>query len=310
MVRANRPPAPNQAKAPIRLTFAAPVNTEPTADQERWQDCEPRCSLSRPEPDGRACRHAPMIARRPGPPFRRGTLSILLLAFAALAVAACGSSVPGASTAPSPSLAPTVAPPTGPESAVDAVRTRVPLFDGITARDPDLIGQGTFWTADPTGDGWRVAFETGWGDCPAGCIDRHTWTWDVAADGSITFVAEDGSPLPEDILAAMKAGSTRTGVAGRATGGPTCPVERPGDPTCAPRLVGGAELAILDASGAGVAVVTTDGSGYVRLLLAPGEYTLEAPAVEGFMSGPAPAPFTVQDGAETWIDLSWDTGIR
>ena len=67
---------------------------------------------------------------------------------------------------------------------------------------------------------------------------------------------------------------------------------------------------VVDASGAQVATVTTDGSGYFRLALAPGEYTLEAPAVEGFMSGPAPMPFTVQDGAETWVDLSWDTGIR
>ena len=193
---------------------------------------------------------------------------------------------------------------------MDAIRARVPLFDGIDARNPDLIGQGTFWTADATGDGWRVTFETGWGDCPAGCIDRHTWTWDVAADGAITFIAEDGSPLTEDILAAMQASSTRTGVAGRALGGPTCPVERPGDPSCAPRLVGGVELAVQDASGAEVARVTTDGSGYFRLALAPGEYTLEAPAVEGFMSGPAPVPFTVQDGTETWLNLSWDTGIR
>jgi hypothetical protein len=199
---------------------------------------------------------------------------------------------------------------TGPESAVDAIRARVPLFDGIPARNPDLIGQGTFWTADATGDGWRVTFETGWGDCPAGCIDRHTWTWDVAADGSISFIEEAGSPLPEDVLAAMKADSTRTGVAGRATGGPTCPVEQPGDPSCAPRLVGGAELAILDASGSPVATVTTDGSGYFRLALAAGEYSLDGPAVEGFMSGPAPVPFTVQDGAEAWIDVSYDTGIR
>ena len=199
---------------------------------------------------------------------------------------------------------------TSPESAVDAIRARVALFDGIVARNPDLIGQGTFWTAEATGDGWRVSFETGWGDCPAGCIDRHTWTWNVAPDGAASFVGEDGSPVSEDMLAAMRASSTRTGVAGRATGGPTCPVERPGDPACTPRLVGGAALVVRDASGSHVATVTTDGSGYFRLALAPGEYALEAPAVEGFMSGPAPVPFTVQDGAEAWLDLSWDTGIR
>ena len=31
----------------------------------------------------------------------------------------------------------------------------------------------------------------------------------------------------EEILTGLKASSTRTGLAGRATGGPTCPVERP-----------------------------------------------------------------------------------
>jgi hypothetical protein len=67
---------------------------------------------------------------------------------------------------------------------------------------------------------------------------------------------------------------------------------------------------ILDVSGSEFATVTTDGSGYFRLALAPGDYTLEAPAVEGFMSGPSPEPFTVLDGAEAWVDLSWDTGIR
>jgi hypothetical protein len=248
-----------------------------------------------------------MTEHRPVPHRRLAALPVLL-AVAALAAGACTSSAPGGSATPPP--APSVAPVTGPESAVDAVRARVPLFDGFEARNPDLIGQGTFWTADAAGDGWRVTFETGWGDCPAGCIDRHTWTWDVAANGTLSFVEEAGSPLTEDILTALKASSTRTGVAGRAVGGPTCPVERPGDPSCAPRLIGGAELAILDGSGAQVATVTTDGSGYFRQALAPGEYTLEAPAVEGFMSGPASTTFTVQDGAEAWLDLSWDTGIR
>ncbi len=97
MVRANRPPAPNQAKAPIRLTFAAPVNTEPTADLEHWQDCEPRCFLvSARNLDARARRLAPMTDHRLA---ARSRLAVLpaFIAVVVLAVGACGSSAPSAS---------------------------------------------------------------------------------------------------------------------------------------------------------------------------------------------------------------------
>ena len=59
-----------------------------------------------------------------------------------------------------------------------------------------------------------------------------------------------------------------------------------------------------------VASFTTDGSGLFRIALPPGDYTLEAGPVEGYMSAPGPAPFTVTGGAETWLDVPYDTGIR
>jgi hypothetical protein len=250
-------------------------------------------------------------------PIPRGTRARLVTVAGAAAisllVAACGGAAPTASPVPpaaSASPAPSARPADSAQSAVDAVRARVPLLDGFGPKDPDLIGQATFWTATSTSAGWEVTFETGWGDCQAGCIDRHTWSWTVKRDGSIAFVAEAGSALPEDTLAALKASSTRTGVAGRATGGPTCPVERPNDPACAPRLVAGAALVVRDGTGKEVARVTTDGSGYFRLALAPGSYTLEAPQVEGFVSAMAPTPFTVQQGAEAWMDVAYETGLR
>ena len=144
----------------------------------------------------------------------------------------------------------------------------MPLFDTFGIQNPDMIGQASFFTAEPADGGWRVTFETGWGDCPAGCIDRHTWTWDVAEDGTITFVGEDGSPLAPEQLAALQASAqNRTGVAGRATGGPTCPVEQPGDPSCAGRMVSGAALVVRGADGTEVARFTTDGSGLFRIAL-------------------------------------------
>jgi hypothetical protein len=229
---------------------------------------------------------------------------VLPILLVALAAAACGGSGPGASAAPS------VAPVTTPEAAVNAIRARTPWFDGIEARNPDLIGQGSFWTAEAAEGGIRVTFEVGWGDCQAGCIDRHTWTWDVDEDGTVSWVGEDGSELTPDLAAALTAGSTASGVGGRVTGGPTCPVERPGDPACAGRLVSGAVLVVRGADGSEVARFTTDESGFYRIALPAGDYLLEAAAVEGFMSGPSPAQFTVGQGALTALDLSYDTGIR
>lgn len=236
---------------------------------------------------------------------RRRVATVVALS---LLVAACGAGAP--STGPTPAPTPVTPGIDSPEAAADAIREHVPLLDGIEPADPNLIGQAASWTADTTADGWRITFEVGWGDCPAGCIDRHTWTWDVTTDGAIAFVEEAGSPLTEEILTGLKASSTRTGLAGRATGGPTCPVERPGDPSCAPRLIAGVDLVVQDEGGTDVARVATDASGFFRLTLEPGSYVLVPPTVEGFMSGPAPAPFTVQDRAETWVDLAWDTGIR
>ena len=243
----------------------------------------------------------------PMPPtrlFRSRGLSVALLV--ALLAAACGgsaasSAVTGATPGPVGSGL----------GAVEAIRERAPLFDTFGIQNPDMIGQASFFTAEPTNGGWRVVFETGWGDCPAGCIDRHTWSWDVAQGGTITFVGEDGSPLAPEQLAALQASAqNRTGVAGRATGGPTCPVEQPGDPSCAGRMVAGAALLVRGADGTEVARFTTDASGLFRMALPPGDYTLEAGPVEGYMGGPAPAPFTVTGGAETWLDVPYDTGIR
>ena len=42
----------------------------------------------------------------------------------------------------------------------------------------------------------------------------------------------------------------------------------------------------------------------------PGDYTLEPQPVEGLMGTAQPMPFTVADGAVTWLDVAYDTGIR
>jgi len=75
-------------------------------------------------------------------------------------------------------------------------------------------------------------------------------------------------------------------------------------------MVGGAALVVRGTGDTEVARFTTDGSGLFRIALPPGDYTLEADPVEGYMRAPGPAPFTVTGGAETWLDVPYDTGIR
>lgn len=41
----------------------------------------------------------------------------------------------------------------------------------------------------------RYYFELGFGDCPAGCINRHTWIFDVYRDGKVEYMGEKGDAL-------------------------------------------------------------------------------------------------------------------
>jgi len=231
--------------------------------------------------------------------------AVVLLALVATLLGACGGS------------APTPAPPAvdTPEAAVAAVQAQTPLFDTFGPLNPDVIGQDRWWETQPLDGsmpptGWTVRFTAGWGDCQAGCIDRHSWTWDVAADGTVTFVSEEGSPLNDGLIAGLLRDAKGPGAGGRVNAGPTCPVERPGDPACAPRMVAGAVLLVRDGAGKEVARLTTDGSGLFRFSLPAGEYTLEPQPVEGLMGTAQPMPFTVTDGVVTWLDVAYDTGIR
>jgi len=155
-----------------------------------------------------------------------------------------------------------------------------------------------------------LTFTVGWGDCQAGCIDTHAWTYAVGKDGIPKFVSEIGSVLTDAVIAGLTGASKATGVAGRVGAGPTCPVERPGDPSCAPRMVAGSVLVVQDGAGKDVATFTTNASGLFRMALAPGDYTLVPGPVEGLMGQAKPEPFTVSQGAEVFLPVAYDTGIR
>jgi Carboxypeptidase regulatory-like domain len=103
--------------------------------------------------------------------------------------------------------------------------------------------------------------------------------------------------------------SVTTGIAGTATAGPVCPVERPGDPACAPRPVAGAVVIIRAADGEEIARATTDEEGRYDVAIPPGRYTVEGASVEGLMGNPVEVDVDVGD-ARAIVDLQYDTGIR
>ena len=192
-----------------------------------------------------------------------------------------------------------------------AIVAAEPQFAGIEPRSPDLIGQSAWYDAKPaSGVGaFVVTIQVGWGDCPSGCIEHHTWTYAVASDGTVTLLSEGGDEVPPDALPSQPADG-RTGIAGRATAGPTCPVEQPGDPACLPRPVAGATIVVTDAAGAEVATTTTLPDGSFGFELPVGDYTIQGRPVEGLMGTPQIIPATVREGSLTKVDLEYDTGIR
>lgn len=206
-----------------------------------------------------------------------------------------------------------------PDQAARHAAARSPLLVGIPPHDPMMLGDPHRWQASELpgrGDdaGWQIVFRVGWGDCQAGCIHRHTWTYAVTVDGRVSLVAEEGPALPEELVTELRAAAAATetvvGIAGHAVAGPTCPVERPDDPGCWPRSVAGAVIVVRDGGGAEVARIATDDAGFFRVSLPPGGYTLEALAVEGLMGTPGPVAVTFAAGTEAWADLRYDTGIR
>ena len=126
----------------------------------------------------------------------------MLVAVAALFGACTGS--PGQS---SPSPVPSSAPIGGglvdtPDKAIAAVVAHDARFARIAPYSADLIGQSAWYKVTPaSGVGaYIVEIQVGWGDCPAGCIDRHTWTFAVLPDGTVNPQAETGPSVAPNAL--------------------------------------------------------------------------------------------------------------
>lgn len=139
---------------------------------------------------------------------RTARIAIPILVALTVVIAACasgnrsspgaGSQSPGAGSPP-PSPTPITVDVSTPEAAAALVLAVDPRFAGTIKLTLDLIGASRWWEAEPRdGGGFRIIVTVGWGDCPAGCIERHTWTYDVSAFGDVTFVGEAGAPIPPE----------------------------------------------------------------------------------------------------------------
>ncbi len=233
---------------------------------------------------------------------RFAVVGVLLLAV----LAGCAGAASG--TPPSPTSGPV----TTPTEALARVVAREPRLAGVKPFDTGLIGQASWYTAEPaSGVGaFVVTVRVGWGDCESGCIDEHSWVFAVGPDGTVSVVSESGPVVPADAWPSP-IGAGRTGVGGIALAGPVCPVERvPPDPACSPRPVTGAAVVIRDGSGAEIARTATAADGSFLVELRAGEYVVEPQPAEGLLGTAAPQDVTVADGAVTAVQLDYDTGIR
>jgi len=89
-----------------------------------------------------------------------------------------------------------------PGDAAALVIATNPMFAGTAELRPGLIGASKYWKAEPLASGgYRIELTIGWGDCPAGCIERHVWTFDVDAAGGVNLVSETGDPVPSALPA-------------------------------------------------------------------------------------------------------------
>lgn len=235
-----------------------------------------------------------------------------------VAVALLAGSIASCSGGASPTDGPPASPSTAittPEEAAARVAAVVPELAEIGTQDPDVIGGCCFWQATETDTGFQVLFEVGWGDCPAGCIDRHRWLYAVGRDGSVELIEESGPPVPSGVPGAGIGGAGggilpgESGITGTVTAGPTCPVVPANDPNCADRPVEGVTILVLDAGGREVARVATDAAGRFAVTLPAGPYMIEPQPAKGYLRTPEPVAVNVGDGYVS-VALAYDTGIR
>ena len=121
-----------------------------------------------------------------------------------------------------------------PEDAHAAVLASGGPFDEFTYSDGALIGATKYYDVkgEPGSDAiWIVVYTYGWNDCESGCINGHSFVYQVdPLTGAATFDSHQGDVLPADAPAAL------VELTGRSGGVPPEPEWRTvtGEPTACP----------------------------------------------------------------------------
>lgn len=68
--------------------------------------------------------------------------------------------------------------------------------DVFHAEPNGIVGGASDIRAERDGDAWLLIYSVGWGDCPAGCIHWHHWTFRVGDDGAVKYRGSGGDPAP------------------------------------------------------------------------------------------------------------------
>ena len=104
---------------------------------------------------------------------------------------------------------------TTPEDAHAAVLAANELFGDFTYNDGALIGATKYY--DVKGEAgsaaiWIVVYTYGWNDCESGCINGHSFVYQVdPVTGAATFDSHQGDVLPADAPAELVALTGRSG---------------------------------------------------------------------------------------------------
>jgi len=119
--------------------------------------------------------------------------------------------------------------------------------------------------------------------------------------------------VPVVLALAVDSGAAGSGLRGRITEGPTCPVERdPPEPGCEPRGFTAKVSIFRQSDGRLVKRLYTDAEGRFKVRLRPGRYAITARSATGglYPRCPSGVKSRVRSGRYTRVAIDCDTGIR
>jgi hypothetical protein len=80
---------------------------------------------------------------------------------------------------------------------MQALAARFAALNGVVWAEPNGFGgDGNDIRARVQDGGWRLDYSVGYGDCPAGCTSRHTWSFHVGSGGAVSYLGSAGSGPP------------------------------------------------------------------------------------------------------------------